>query len=72
MIDLMVKNIFENSNRIDSIAKHINKLNKKHCILLLLIAANSYIITKAVAKHEEKINELEKKVKGMEIKSKLA
>lgn len=68
MIELMVKNIFENSNKIDTIAKYINKLNKKYCLMFVLIAADSYVTTKIIRKHEEKIIELETELKEMKSK----
>lgn len=70
MIDLIFKKIIENSNRIDSIAKNINKTNKKTCFQILLIATTIYTISRTVKKHENKINELEMELEM--IKSNLA
>ena len=65
MISLMIKNIFENSNKIDSVIKHINKTDKRNCLDFLMIGAALYSVTKIVKKHEEKINDLETKLEGI-------
>ena len=68
MIDLMIKNIFENTNRIDNIANYINRMNKKHCLNIILLTSGLYITAKILKKHEDKINDLELQIK--ELKSK--
>ena len=68
MLNLMVKNIVNNSNRIDAIVKHINKSNKKHCFEFLLVAATIYTITKVVGKHEQEICDLKNEIKEMKSK----
>ena len=68
MINLMIKYIFENSNKIDSIAKHISKTNKKHCLELALIAIAFYTMTKAIKNNEEKICNLEIELEEMKSK----
>lgn len=68
MIDLVIKNVFQNSNKIDTIINHINKTNKRYCAMFLLIAANFYITTKIIKNHDNKIKEFESKLE--EIKSK--
>lgn len=70
MINLMVKAIFDNSNKIDSIAKYINKSNKRTCLQVLLLTTTICIITSAVKSQEERINNLETELEV--IKSKLA
>lgn len=62
MINLIIKNIFENSNKIDSIAKYINNTNKKTCLQFLLVAISMCAITSVVKAHEEKINDLEEEL----------
>ena len=69
MIDLMIKNIFENDKRIDSVIKYVNKTNKKNCLQILLVTATVCVITATVKAHEERIDELEAELEV--IKSKL-
>lgn len=68
MINLMVKNIVNNSNRIDAIVKYINKSNKKHCFEFLLVTATIVTITKVVGKHEQEINDLKNEIEEMKSK----
>ena len=68
MINLMVKNIFENSNKIDSVIKYVNKANKKYCLNFLLIGISLYAMTKTIKNHEEKISNLEFELEEMKSK----
>lgn len=68
MIDLMVKNIFQNSNKIDTIIKHINKTDKRYCLMFLLVTANIYVGTKIMNKQEQRISDLENELKEMKSK----
>lgn len=63
MIDLMLKGIIVNSNRIDSITKHINKTNIKNAFIAGLFLIDIYVITKTVQKHEERIKNIEEQLK---------
>ena len=68
MIDLMVKNIFENTKKIDSVIKHINKTDNKYCLLFLLVTVNCYIGTKIINKQGQRISALENELKEMKSK----
>ena len=68
MINLMVKNIFDNSKKIDAIVKHINKVNKKNCFEFIMIAFAIHLISKTVEKHEEEIDNLKKEIEEMKSK----
>ena len=68
MINLMIKSIFENSNKIDSIVKHVNKTNRKHCLEFALVAIAIYTMTKTIKNHEEKISNLEIELEEMKSK----
>lgn len=70
MIDLMVKNIINNSTKINSISKSINSISKKHGTQMLLISIALYTICKTIKKQKEKIDDLEMEIEG--IKSSLA
>lgn len=70
MIDLIVKNIFQNSTRIDNIVKAVNKTNKRNLVGVLMLSISMWSIAKMIEKHDEKINELETELE--EIKSMLA
>ena len=60
MGDLILGMIVNNSNRIDEITKYINKNNIKNTVIISLIVANIYIITKNMKKQNERINNIEK------------
>lgn len=68
MINLIIKDVFENRSRIDSIVKHINKVDKRYCLMFLLMTAELYITAKVVIKNQEKINNLELKLEEMKSK----
>ena len=70
MIDLIVKNVFQNSTRIDNVVKVINKTNKRNLAGVLMLSISIWSIAKMVEKHDKKINELEAELEVM--KSKLA
>ena len=58
MIQLMIKNICENTNKIDSLSKQIKKTNTKIGLQLLLMGVGIYVIAKFVKDHETEIKEL--------------
>lgn len=68
MINLIVKNISDNSNKIDAIVNYINKTNKGNCFKFITIAAIFYTVAKRIEKQDEEINDL--KIKIEELKSK--
>ena len=68
MIDLVVKSVFQNSTRIDAIARTINKVNKQHMIGGLMLAVTIWSISKVVQKHEEQLNSIEATLKEMKSK----
>lgn len=70
MINLIVKNIFENSTKIESIIKHVRKADKQNFFGVLMLSTSIWAIASLVKQHEEKINALEAELEG--IKSKLA
>ena len=70
MIDLIFKGIVDNSNKIDVIVKHINKIDKRNALLLFLLTTNVYLVSKKLKKQEERITELEIELEG--IKSNIA
>lgn len=68
MINLMIKNIFENTNRIDNIVRHINKNNTKQCLYTIIITTSLYAVVKLVANQEERIKDLEIQLEEMKSK----
>lgn len=68
MINLMLKNIFENGIKIDTITKHINRLDRYNTTMFFILLADIYLLVKLSKKHDDKINELEDEIK--ELKSK--
>lgn len=68
MINLMIKNIFENTNRIDNMAKYINKINTKHCLHAMMLTVGFYLVVKTVENQEERIKELENELEEMKSK----
>ena len=65
MINLMIKNIIDNGNKIDSVIKYVNKMNYKNYFNLLLMTISLYTVTKTVSKHEKEIKELKSTIDGM-------
>lgn len=68
MIELMIKNVFDNGNRIDAIAKYINKMDKRYCWIFLLMSTNIFVASQLIRKNKEKIEELEARLNGIESK----
>ena len=68
MIDLMIKSIFENSNKINSVVKHINKTNAKFSIQILLLSTSIYILAKSVKKNEIEISKIKMELEEMKSK----
>lgn len=68
MINLIIKGIVENSNKIDTIIDYINTNNKKYCLLFGLITVEGYILTKTIKSNRARIIELENEVKEMKSK----
>lgn len=68
MINLMIKNIFENSNKIDIIVKHINKTNKINCFKFLVVSASICAVMNKIEKQDKEINNLKTEIE--ELKSK--
>lgn len=68
MNELLAKNVADNSNKIDAIAKYVNKSNTKNCFQMLLVALTLYAATKAIEKHEKEIDNLKKEIEEMKSK----
>lgn len=68
MITLLVKDIFENSNKIDVIVKHINKTNKINCLKFFVVSAAVCAVIKKVEKQDKEIDNLKTEIE--ELKSK--
>lgn len=68
MIDLMIKNIFDNNNKIDAVIKCIKKTDSRNRFAYFLIAFNLYLVSKAVKNQEERIKELEISLEEMKSK----
>ena len=68
MIELMIKNVFDNGNRIDAIAKYINKMDKRYCWIFFLMSTNMFVASQLIRKNKEKIEELETRLNGIESK----
>ena len=56
MIELIIKNLVENSNKIDSIVKYINTTNKRNSLIILLSTATICTVVGAIKIQEEKIS----------------
>ena len=65
MIELIIRGIFENSEKIDNMTRCLNKFKKKHVAQIILLAASSYLLNKRINKQEEKIIDLETELEGM-------
>ena len=61
MINLIFKNIVDNSNRIDNIVKHVSHMDKKYMLLFGLVILDNYAISKKISKLENEIKEMKSK-----------
>ena len=59
MINLMIKTIFDNSNKIEAIVKYINKTEVKRCIETILIGASITAMAKRIKEQGTRITNLE-------------
>lgn len=62
MIKIAIKSVFENSEKISSAWKQVDK---KKCIYFGCINATVYILIKLLKKHEEQINYLQTEIDGI-------
>ena len=68
MINLMIKNIFENSNKIDAVVKYVDSVNKRNCLKFLLISLSMTAVLITVDKQEKEIEDLKKEIEEMKSK----
>lgn len=68
MIQLMLKNIFENSNKIDTLVKRVSKLDKYNMFMFAILLSDIYLLAKLSKKHDKEIKELKSEFE--ELKSK--
>lgn len=67
MIDIILRGIVSNTERIESVVKKVNNIDKKRTTQIILLGIGLYIITKAVSKQDQRIDLIERK---LEIQSK--
>lgn len=66
MLDIIIKNICENSNKIDAVAKYAKKSNNRIGLQIILLCVGLYTVTKTVKNHEKEIRELKTKLESIE------
>ena len=66
MLDIIIKNICENSNKIDTVAKYAKKSNNRIGLQIILLCVGLYTVTKTVKNHEKEIRELKTKLESIE------
>lgn len=67
MIDIILRGIVSNTEKIESVVKKVNNIDKKRTTQIILLGIGLYIITKAVSKQDQRIDLIERK---LEIQSK--
>lgn len=65
MLNMMIKNICENSNRIDTVEKAVKKSGNRFAFQILLLCAGLFAVTKTIKNHETEINELKANLENM-------
>lgn len=68
MIDVLFQGILANGEKINSIVKHINKIDTRNAIIAGLVIIDIYFMTKAIKGHEKRITDIETKLKEIESK----
>lgn len=68
MINIILRGIVSNTNKIESIVDHITKTEKKNALSFILLTTGIWCVAKVVMKQGERIYLLEEKLE--EIKSK--
>ena len=68
MEKIIVKTVFDNSVNIATIAKHMNKVNRKHGLAFILIAVNLYLTSKQINEQQKEINNLKAEIEEMKSK----
>lgn len=68
MINIILRGIVSNTNKIESIVDHITKTDKKNALSFILLTTGIWCVTKVVIKQDQRLNILEEKLE--EIKSK--
>lgn len=62
MIDLIINKVFENSTKIDTLMKQLNKKKVTQC---LFIFTTIFSMSRVIKRHEKKISELETQINGI-------
>jgi len=68
MENLIIKNIFENSAKINSLAKCINKVTFKYGLCFIFTGLAIVTITETIIKQQEEINNLKTEIEEMKSK----
>lgn len=68
MINLLCQGVLANSDRINSIVRHVNKIDTRNTIIAGLVIIDIYFMTKAIKGHEKRITDIETKLKEIESK----
>lgn len=68
MENLIIKNIFENSAKINSLAKCINKVSIRNSLCFIITGLTLVTITETIKNQQEEINNLKTEIEEMKSK----
>lgn len=68
MIDIILKGIVGNTDKIETIARHVIENERKNSLMFSCILVGGYFMVKTINKQDQKIRLLEEKIKDIKTK----
>lgn len=68
MIDIMLRGIVGNTNRIEAVTQHIIENEKKNSLMFSILLVGGYLAVMTISKQDKRIRSLEEKLKDIKTK----
>lgn len=68
MIDVMLRGIVGNTNRIEAITQHIIENEKKNSLMFSILLVGGYLAVRTISRQDKRIRSLEEKLKDIKTK----
>lgn len=68
MIDIMLRGIVGNTNRIEAVTQHIIENEKKNSLMFSILLVGGYLAARTISRQDKRIRSLEEKLKDIKTK----
>lgn len=68
MIDIMLRGIVGNTNRIEAVTQHIIENEKKNSLMFSILLVGGYLAVRTISRQDKRIRSLEEKLKDIKTK----